>query len=1715
MYLGQLIPALPQDTKLSGQWRTVYIGSTDPEKIQEDGPFRTYFHKIVFDDEKGTVDFYFYVKQNGKWKNVHVTGTKQDDGTYSVEYEGQNEFKVLSVSKTHLVAHNFNVDKQGKETELTGLFVKFNVEDEDEDLEKFRTEDQGSDRKYVVTFAENGEWKTHYIAASNKDKITENGPFHIYVRHVEFHANDTVDVDFYVKSNGECVKKQVTGEKEKISVYHITYAGENQVIILHLSADTIIGSIHNVDEEGKETELVGILGKRDQISDIDYEKFKKEASDRGIPEENIVNFIDNGEWRTHYIASSNIEKITENGPFHIYARYIQFNADNTVDVDFYIKSNGECIKKHETAQKQQNFTYTAECKYGYFADAGHNEGRVLHVSHNSVIGHLINVDEEGNETDFIGIIGTDDEISDSDFERFKEETRDKGIPEENIINFIDNERLQQLYELMALESILSFHISIIHFLKTILEHPNSPKAGQNEVQIPHVSENSITGHVKNVDEEGKETDLVGIIADNVEKITEDAPFHIFMRYIEFDEENGKVHFHFYIKKNGQCIEKYVSGLKEETHYAIDYAGRNEFQLISGDKHYLIVRDLNVDADGKETELVGLLGAGGNVDPKHEEEFRNAVREKGIPEENIRNFIDHDNCPEERKLVTVIVSDNVEKITEGAPFHIFMRYIEFDEENGTVHFRFYIKKNGECIEKYVSGLKEETHYAIDYAGHNEFQPISGDKDYLLVRHVNVDGDGKETELVGLFGAGDNVDPKHEEEFRNAVRERGIPEENIRNFINSADNIEKITEGAPFHIFMHYIEFDEENNTILYHFYVKEHGECIEKYVSGTKEENFYAVDYAGHNEFRPVRVDNGALIAHVINVDEHGKETELVISGGADSIPYSGCKACIFMLTKLRILEGRGDDVGPECKEEFYNTVKEKGIPEENILNFIDNDEGENVFDVLYASDNVLVAHNTNVDEHGKKTVLTGLCVKPNIEEEGLQKFQELMEEKGIDEKNIVNFIESGNGIILFPKCVIHPIGKGDSLTQEDIHKHEELNSERGIPNENIDDATKTGSSSSARIVKGTPNSADLREGLGSITANWYTIYMAADHKEKIEEGGPLRTYFRQFECIDNCEKMSITFILTNYNSCTLITVVAQRAEENVYHVDYMGKNSVQLIPASESMLVFYAENFDGEKTTKVTYALGKGDSLSQEDIQKYEEINNERGIPNENTEDGSNTAKGDGTTEEETQQYEELNKERGIPSEHVKDLTQTVKGDSFTQEELQKYQELNSERGTPNGNIEYAIETGKAPEDSRQLSSIRKENISWVTGQWHTIYAAAHNKEKIMKGGPLRCYYHQIECINDCKYPSLTFYAKDDGRCQLFTEVIKRQEGDVYVIECRGDSFAQEELQKYQELNSKRGIPNENIENVIETGKTISCRVIQQDTGINVLQLIHVPDNMLVTNFENDDGQKITKVTEVAEGDSFTQEKLQKYLELNNERGIPNENIENVIETGKAPEDNRQLSSTRTERISWIPGEWRTIYAAADNKDKIVEGGPLRNYYRRIECIDDCESLSITFYLKQLSSIRTVKSGWVTGEWRTIYSAADNKEKIVEGGPLRCYNRKIECTDDCEHLSISFYVKSDGRCQFFSGVLKRQEGGVYFIEFEGANYLQIIHVSDNILVLYFENDDGQKITKLTEGCAKGTSFTQEEFQKYQQLNTERGIPNENIEHVIKTDDCPP
>ncbi|KAI4535930.1 hypothetical protein MG293_014257 [Ovis ammon polii] len=73
-------------------------------------------------------------------------------------------------------------------------------------------------------------------------------------------------------------------------------------------------------------------------------------------------------------------------------------------------------------------------------------------------------------------------------------------------------------------------------------------------------------------------------------------------------------------------------------------------------------------------------------------------------------------------------------------------------------------------------------------------------------------------------------------------------------------------------------------------------------------------------------------------------------------------------------------------------------------------EGENKFEVIYASDTVLVVSVVNKDKNKKcgEIQLAGIFVKVNdIEEKALEIFKELLKLKGIEEKYIVNFFKGG------------------------------------------------------------------------------------------------------------------------------------------------------------------------------------------------------------------------------------------------------------------------------------------------------------------------------------------------------------------------------------------------------------------------------------------------------------------------------------------------------------------------------------------------------------------------------------------------------------------------------------------------------------------------------------------------------------------------------------
>ncbi|XP_032331519.1 allergen Bos d 2 [Camelus ferus] len=125
-----------------------------------------------------------------------------------------------------------------------------------------------------------------------------------------------------------------------------------------------------------------------------------------------------------------------------------------------------------------------------------------------------------------------------------------------------------------------------------------------------------------------------------------------------------------------------------------------------------------------------------------------------------------------------------------------------------------------------------------------------------------------------------------------------------------------------------------------------------------------------------------------------------------------------------------------------------------------------------------------------------------------------------------------------------------------------------------------------------------------------------------------------------------------------------------------------------------------------------------------------------------------------------------------------------------------------------------------------------ITGEWHTIYTASDNVQKIQENGSLRGYSHRTECSNGCKTLSITYCIKWN-------------------------------LPKF--------------------------------SGKNYFQLIHVSKNMLVIYAENIDGDETTHLTEVtAKGRDLNEAEYKKFEELPKDKGVLTENTEHVISTGAA-----------------------------------------------------------------------------------------------------------------------------------------------------------------------------------------------------------------------------
>ncbi|XP_032745905.1 probasin [Rattus rattus] len=133
-----------------------------------------------------------------------------------------------------------------------------------------------------------------------------------------------------------------------------------------------------------------------------------------------------------------------------------------------------------------------------------------------------------------------------------------------------------------------------------------------------------------------------------------------------------------------------------------------------------------------------------------------------------------------------------------------------------------------------------------------------------------------------------------------------------------------------------------------------------------------------------------------------------------------------------------------------------------------------------------------------------------------------------------------------------------------------------------------------------------------IEGNWRTVYLAASSVEKINEGSPLRTYFRRIECGKRCNRINLYFYIKKGAKCQQFKIVGRRSQD-VYYAKYEGSTAFMLKTVNEKILLFdYFNRNRRNDVTRVAGILAKGRQLTKDEMTEYMNFVEEMGIEDEN-----------------------------------------------------------------------------------------------------------------------------------------------------------------------------------------------------------------------------------------------------------------------------------------------------------------------------------------------------------------------------------------------------------------------------------------------------------------------------------------------------------------------
>ncbi|XP_034358497.1 major urinary protein 20-like [Arvicanthis niloticus] len=140
-----------------------------------------------------------------------------------------------------------------------------------------------------------------------------------------------------------------------------------------------------------------------------------------------------------------------------------------------------------------------------------------------------------------------------------------------------------------------------------------------------------------------------------------------------------------------------------------------------------------------------------------------------------------------------------------------------------------------------------------------------------------------------------------------------------------------------------------------------------------------------------------------------------------------------------------------------------------------------------------------------------------------------------------------------------------------------------------------------------------------INGNWYSIVVASDRRDKIEEHGSMRVFLENIRVLEN--SLAFEFHSIVNGECTKATVVAYPTERvGEYYANYDGYNTFIILPTVyDNYIMFHVNNFKDGETFQKMHLFGREPDLSSDIKEEFADLCEKHGIARENIIDLTNT----------------------------------------------------------------------------------------------------------------------------------------------------------------------------------------------------------------------------------------------------------------------------------------------------------------------------------------------------------------------------------------------------------------------------------------------------------------------------------------------------------------